>query len=561
MDKEKLNGILDFYNSSAAYTDFLLRIIYNEKPCKNIIDEKLNYSARIGFISNILSATKEDVINDLGKRNYESKLFENELEKTVDFVLKKDGNGYILDGYRFKDAATVIAELRNKLEHGNYILDIDNKNIIFNINNTNVSMKINKLERLVIMTFQNLFKNKRCNEYKREIFINNQVIANRTTPIKSVEEVEKICRSYYKKTFVLRKKDGGEINRLELSKFYNMVNLYEKINKQYIITDYEKTLSKDYELIVTNTTKPEGIKEFSKAIYNIMPETDYSKQVFYIGTEMDRHFDERYEKFNSIFSNISNLSLLRIIYQNSTVDINQIIRIALDEYNQIKISIGYDNLASSAMTMFNSLFTYSNGDLYRSTNLFTHEPINGLHYENLDLSKMKVLYLDNNCPELESKKKDKLKLDNSISKYQKNILSKEEQYNNVSKNNKNVKDNLSNFISDLKGEYNNLLEKQKYLENKINSIKDYYNNNINYFKNKSIITGIRDAIAHGNYHIKLINSIEESIIVFEDIYKGKLYFKGEIKINDFIFMIDSNVWVVKEFINSKIQNYNSTKVL
>ena len=72
--------------------------------------------------------------------------------------------------------------------------------------------------------------------------------------------------------------------------------------------------------------------------------------------------------------------------------------------------------------------------------------------------------------------------------------------------------------------------------------------NIKYLTNESIVNGIRNSIAHGNYRVIFMGELSKSKIIFDDIYEGKLTFHGEISILDFINMIANNLIVILSFI-------------
>ena len=73
-------------------------------------------------------------------------------------------------------------------------------------------------------------------------------------------------------------------------------------------------------------------------------------------------------------------------------------------------------------------------------------------------------------------------------------------------------------------------------------------NNIKYLTNESIVNGIRNSIAHGNYRVIFMGELSKSKIIFNDIYEGKLTFHGKISILDFINMIANNLIVILSFI-------------
>ena len=94
---------------------------------------------------------------------------------------------------------------------------------------------------------------------------------------------------------------------------------------------------------------------------------------------------------------------------------------------------------------------------------------------------------------------------------QKELQKLKEKYEELSISLKNVKDkNNSNAIKKKNELIYNI---DKCIDEKINEIKsidkrlfevlEYINNNKNYLKNKAIIEGIRNSIAHGHYRVEL----------------------------------------------------------
>ena len=82
-------------------------------------------------------------------------------------------------------------------------------------------------------------------------------------------------------------------------------------------------------------------------------------------------------------------------------------------------------------------------------------------------------------------------------------------------------------------------------------------NNIKYLTNESIVNGIRNSIAHGNYRVIFMGELSKSKIILNDIYEGKLTFHGKISILDFINMIANNLIVIFNFIEKteKLKKY------
>ena len=99
----KVDCIMDYYLGNKANILFLMGLVYRNNEYSNFILEPKNMQgAKVGCISNIILAIKEDVVENMGDLVYESKLFLNELEKAVAAIATKDGNGYKIDNYYFE---------------------------------------------------------------------------------------------------------------------------------------------------------------------------------------------------------------------------------------------------------------------------------------------------------------------------------------------------------------------------------------------------------------------------------------------------------------------------
>ena len=88
--------------------------------------------------------------------------------------------------------------------------------------------------------------------------------------------------------------------------------------------------------------------------------------------------------------------------------------------------------------------------------------------------------------------------------------------------------------------------------NSYNSIRDDYRNNPEYYKNRAIIEGIRNAIAHGHIRIRKANNIDDTVIIFKDIYNGEVTFELEITVDEFSSLFSQrNVSLIALFLNNR----------
>ena len=101
-----------------------------------------------------------------------------------------------------------------------------------------------------------------------------------------------------------------------------------------------------------------------------------------------------------------------------------------------------------------------------------------------------------------------------------------------------------------------LLEAQ-YAQDEINAKASYDEailyeaNNLDLIKNRAIINGIRNSIAHGNYTFYVEDGVSK--ILFEDLYEGECTFRASVSVVDFLNFIYASEAIVTSFINSKIK--------
>lgn len=548
---DKMDNILDYFMGTKAYTLFLLNYFYDDVRDDFILDERNIMAAKVGFISNILLGIKEGLISQDENGSY-SRLYENVLEESVlDIATKKD-DGYVIDGYYFPNAASVVTEIRNRIAHGNFVLDLDHNRIILNIREDNVSININKLSAFICNGLKSYIKLNNSDEYKRDIIISRRISPNRKKPITTPSELKGLLRSFRKVEFTLKRKDGNIIE-----KCYQ--NLLEKIIKGFsgdatkdstLLNSFKELVKDrydfDWKYVSMNNI---DFDIYAKELINIVPkDIPYDKQVYAIGFELQRSADSKYTYMNPIISNIKNLVMLEEIYENGTTN-GKVLEKKITKDVKLLYN-NYDSLVSASFAAFNSLFSYAIDDIYKNNNKYTNLDNNGLDYSKLDLSDIKI---------------EKLSIDNtlyntileSINDKKKLLTSKIKKINDVnnnikivnSKGNTNAYNKLSILLNNLINDKNNIANEISSLYNKLISIESYNSSNYDYLRNEAIINGIRNSIAHGDYRVIFNNNISDTLIIFENIYNNEVTFKAEVKILDFIVLLGYNSPVVINFIN------------
>lgn len=549
----------DYYLGTKAYNLFLQGIIFNNMDySEHILDKKYINAAKVGFISNIFLAIKESLV-DKEKEGYTAKTFIKILEDNVSFIADKKDNGYILGGYLFKDAPTLISILRNKIGHGSFTLDLEHNRIILNIENNLIKINIDKLSTFVTTCLITYTKVNNSNIYERDLIIAKNINKNRKEGFTNQKELINIMKNNFSYLNIkLENKNNKIIDAYIINALEATINEYKATTNIKVLYNFKKILPSNYELSYDiKSLKDNNLNELAIFLLNSIPnDTDYEKSIRVIGRELQRYKNNKYNSFNVISNNLTNMCILDIIKEYNTTDLSYIYNKLEKKYGEMYIS--QYTLAASALSMFTSLFSYNMDNIFKNDNKYTVFPNNGLDYSILDLSLMEVSINtidDTMIKELTNEKeakKRKINELNDIIKVQTNNLNIVTKSSNLP-----AMTNISNNINLLNNQKNSLLIEYNDIINRLNMCNEYLTNNYNYLYNESIIEGIRNAISHGNYEVITNNTISDTIIEFNDIYEGETTFKGKIKILDFIELIDNNANIIYNYMNKN----NTNKVL
>ena len=556
MNKE--NYIIDYFCANYAYNLFLMGLFCNDpRYINDILDKKYISGAMVGAISTIFLSTKENIVDKGG--NF--LINEKELERNVSLIALKDENGYYINNYHFVNEYELVVTLRNKLAHGEYLLDLNHDRIILKVNGNDLVINIQKLAKFVISSLSSSIKNYNQNELKRS-FVCTNLINGKDKENYSVKDYESFIRSYKLNEITIKRKDGKNIEGYISKKLENVWAEYkEKLDKK-ILVNFEKEISDYYTLSWTEKNVSKIIDVNSLAIYlnnSVQPNVPYKIALKITGYEVERLCNpEKFSKFNLVNSNTRNLIVLEAIKNTDSVNKDNVFSYMYDKYGQMMIN--YDDLSSSLINSFNALFSYGFDDVYKNDFEYKNYPSNGFDYSLLDFSKFNIEIeknYDNFLNDLVMRKdamnKEIIKLNNSLLSCQNNL--------NIvkSKGIKDAENKINLTINTINAKIISLNNDLKSVNNDLFNATMYINNNVDLIKKEKLIEGIRNSIAHGNYKVKLSSSINNSLIIFEDIYEDKLNFKVSVTIYDFYLFLHESSLKIDSFLNSKINN-NTLKI-
>lgn len=549
---DKIDSMLDYYSGAKAYSLFLLnQFMGGEYDGSYILDKKNYNAARVALISNILLGIKEEIVTKAPELKFETQIFADELAKSVSMIATKTDSGYVIDGYSFSDAATVVAMIRNKLAHGNFMLDLDHNRVILDFAGRGVKLNIDKLATFVIYSLKNYFRRVKMKVCEKSFVMNEKAEKNRTKPLKDSKEVKRVISNFKKVEVTLKSKDGVTISKDLADMLDEVIDTYKSTSNLKVFTLFKDMVKDKYDFDWdVRYVKFDDLDEFADSLFEVLKGLEYTEAVNAIGDKVLKRVTEG-KKFSEISASFNDFILLEAAYDLQSTDKDKISNYIANKYGNFFVASN-EELAAASVSLFNTLFGYLHDDLLDNENAFTSGDNTGFDYSTLDFSAFNVSYLKPDNGPIDSHKETYMGASKRLAAIQSKIQKNTESLNAVklsgntkaqavlSANLNNDKILEATMISDVasaKATYDDAV--------------DYVTDNSLLVYNRGIINGIRNSIAHGKYTVIQSGSFDDVRILFEDIYEGETTFKADISIADFLNFIYSSEAKVVSFVKSK----------
>lgn len=549
---DKIDSMLDYYFGAKAYSLFLLnQFVGDEYDGSYILDKKNYNAARVALISNILLGIKEEIVTKAPELKFESQIFADELAKSVSMIATKTDNGYVIDGYSFSDAATVVAMIRNKLAHGNFMFDLDHNRVILDFAGSGVKLNIDKLATFVIYSLKNYFRRVKMKVCEKSFVMNEKAEKNRTKPLKDSKEVKRVISNFKKVEVTLKSKDGVIISKDLADMLDEVIDAYKNTANLKVFTLFKDMVKDKYDFDWdVRYVKFDDLDEFADSLFEVLKDQEYTEAVNAIGDKVLKRVTEG-KKFSEISASFNDFILLEAAYDLQSTYKDKISNYIANKYGNFFVASN-EELAAASVSLFNTLFGYLHDDLLDNENAFTSGDNTGFDYSTLDFSAFNVSYLKPDNGPIDSHRETYMGASKRLAAIQSKIQKNTESLNAVklsgntkaqavlSANLNNDKILEATMISDVasaKATYDDAV--------------DYVTDNSLLVYNRGIINGIRNSIAHGKYTVIQTGSFDNIRILFEDIYEGETTFKADISIADFLNFIYSSEAKVVSFVKSK----------
>ena len=547
MNKEET--IIKYFSGNYAYDLFLMGMIFGNPIYSEYISNKeyLN-GAIVGNISSIFLAIKEKMVD----KNNNILLPISLMEKNVNIIANKTDCGYEINGYTFKDSYTLVTTIRNKLGHGEYLIDFAHNRIILKVDGNDIVIQIPKLTNFVISSFSSTLQNYNTSSFTR-CFVYSKSIIGKDKERYSLNEYKNMIASYYKYNITIKRKDGSPIEGFIFDRFNETVSSFSNSLNLSELIDFEKKVKNDYEVTWNKvSTKNEDTKMLESFLYNSTTlNTPYERAIEIVGYEVDKLFNkDKFDNFSMIASGVHNLLLLNSIKELETSNYEKVHDDIIKKYG--KLYIATDDLAQSLISSFNALFAYGYDDVLHNKNEYQSLDLDGFDYSLIDTSSFNVEVEKTDDGYITDLGVKENAIKNNINKLNNALVSCN---NNLAKvtsigNQKGI-NAITSQINTINGNINGYNIDLANIQNTLNNVNNYVSTYASLIKNEKIINGIRNSIAHGNYKVILKETLKDSLIEFTDFYEGEVTFKASISIDNFVEFLQKSAIEIEKYLSKE----------
>lgn len=521
MDKNTLRYLI---NSMKSFAIFLTNFFKNTlEKSDYILEEEYSKGASFALSTIIFLSIKEDLISG-STNNYEIITLRTKLLNSLKYICK---NKNTLDNRYFDDPSDTIGLIRNKLAHGNFVINNDNTFSIFK-ENDEIKIDIDAYIKFASATLRVFYESVKNDTFERKI-IRQRLINSLNTK----GEIVNFLRKSQVYNFKLRRFNGN-IEEAILNKTHEVIDKFLESNDLGVLMNFASLISGEYSFTWESLKKNDDvITKIAAKCYDVFPNDmdNATKARFASEALLKEYYKET--KFNLVESTFKDLLILEALRKEKSINKELLIKYLRNNYGNMSLSIR--EIAAASITLFNAMFSYC----------IDYE-LQDLPYDKLYLSKLDILFYKHNNPkkeELITRLKSKL---NDIKKVNAAIERDNINLENVlASNNQTAQGIISAKITNKTSLKNTLQQDIHTICKEIGKISIYENANQMYIKNKDIVNGIRNSIAHGNVFI------DDDYIYFKDIYEGIITFACKVNIVDLLNMLYENIPLLNEYLNKE----------
>lgn len=559
----QLDSLINFNHAFMSYKDFLFSenntLLSNTKNIKML--EVLFSCLNIIMNKDRIKTKDEDPSNYID---------ENILEQIILIIAEKKNNKYYLNNIEFSTKEEIIKIIRNKIAHGEFIIDETSDNIIFKIEDQDIKISSNQLYSLSILLVERLELYTVSKDYSR-----SQVFASlpNISKIKREKQISQILENIYHIEYNFNGQDSITPEQKALIEEIlrnvpSIISRLEEITKKPVTEEMIRTLFAQHNLEVTpkitklsETSYREKLEYFILKNIKQLKKMDAKHQVVLISNWYQKLLND-----NKPLENLTNGVHYNLYTLSNLPNTNY-----KDIYEAIS-NLNSNNLFSSIVEMivttellgFYIHFQYPLENICKSKDN-TEDGIDYFDYSTLDLSMLTPTIF--NLPEgRQSSYSDAINatkrrlgiigtelntLELQITNLNRlvNTSTTEEEKTRYQTAIYTVSEKLNKALNRQQEEQELLVERQKELE------EFNLSDQTNYYHNRYLIEYIRNAISHGNvyfYYNETDGNITECKLRFINTKDSQVTLDLLVSIQDFekIFNQD-NLRLLDEYLTNQ----------
>lgn len=562
MDDKRFQNLFQAFKSHIDFNNYI-----EEYGLMDIDLSKINYNLLMAIYSGFyLTITIDPLIEKISDKDVKINLYPEFLNILVKKIAEDNGNGYTVGELSYKDAQTTLNKIRNKLAHGDFI--VENDQIIFEEKNKKGIIKITDLVSMIATLDINIEKYKLTG---KTVTINGNLKYVINRKVYGKPSFKKYCKDLI--TIIIEdepmlgyERDGAYINfvqkmRNKIIQIFEEDELSDKRIKEYIKINEQKLkflginlsykIQTIYDLEYYDQIKNNYIEE-----YEYLKNFDGVSLAKYLLNKTLKLKEGQFQKFNYSKGIILNLNLMNVLKEHPNMTICEILN--QTDLNFIFV-VDIDNaILASNLVGFYSFYQY--GLEKGLTEKGKYDLADLTQNKTLDFSKLDLTLLDDPNMNIEhtflSYNKDILKYKNKKRKIEDIIEKQREDLENYLEHTEQEKINKKKLEA-MAGKLNDLYNEKQNIINLISDMEIFIKefDFDNYIKNINIVEHIRNAIAHGNIMLDEYSSTNNKKIIIKDYYNDELYYEKELSIYDFATLFNiQNFYVLYSFLEDNIND-------
>lgn len=547
---EEAVKIIEYFNGIIAYYNYLCGNI----GAKDANMDTIKYlehirGAKVSLIALFFETKKEDMIEEVNasedKKNYISKVDDEALVSMINILATKDNDVYKLGSFESKNPFELVAFIRHSFAHGRYSVDTDNNKIIINNRGHVIDLNIDDVCMFIHGACRQTIRFPKTKKETRYECRNEKEFKQ----ITNKEELKVMLKTSWYIEHTLTSTNNLNINKNVLAVFnelyaYRTSNPFDEFGINRFTDKFKQYALSENATYMTNKKrlKDEELDSMADYIDNCAGfyEFPIEMQRQFVLRQIGNKFAPNTQKDWYLSGIMYNLMVLEDMERYNEFDLSKISSTKAINFNNSVVEC----VLAGLLAAFNAMYIYPLETIYTDELKYSRDRKGEFDFSLLDLSFINPTILNISDKPLKKQqelistlnsKKEKIELEKDA--IEKN-LERAKEHNNTSGVEKLTELlNFKDFLIDVA--YSDFLEEvENYLR-----MEDDFEDGHKYHKNKAIIIGLRNAIAHGNVIVKKFSGetdIDDSVILFQDIYEGKVTFEVEMTIKDIERLIDLN---------------------